>query len=656
MIKILFYISNHGFGHATRMYALATEFSKLGIISILSTNRNKNIFQGFNEEYLIYREKSIDCEISHYNWQTPNIKQIRENLTNFFLKKDDLIKDEVNYIKQEKITFIIADIPFMAFQIAKTADIPACGISNFDWLEQYRYFLKDYQDSLTTNILKYIDNSYKLAKFALLLPFSGNEQLQGMSSFNYITKTALLARKTLPNRNKILKDFNISKEKKIILLSFTDKHNFKFDNILKNDNIVLLSKDTINHPNFRHVPENYDYQFLLASVDAIITKSGYSTLSEACQHKKIVFYLKRNEFAEDQLLSLQLQQYPYAYPIYSDNNEIEITFNKLFEIQNKKVPKIFNNANTQVALDTLTGYFKIIEDSSKLNCIIEIGTNNILLLITQIENNQQYKIIHRASFVTEMGKNFKNHYLSNTAISRTKKVLTNIFSILDTSMIKMHIIGTWICREAINITILSEWLKINYNTSLKIISKDEECFFNSISLLNSFKEYNNILAFDIGGGSTEIIIIKNRKVIFQKSTNLGIRNIHNQFKNDEIQIHNHIIKILKSLDINLKDLQNIKFIGIGGIFTSIYSVINQIEIKNLNSAHKSVLRFNEIESILNNFNINSYKQFNNYHKQLQIMQIGLSIVKTIMLFFKIEQFIISDRSPQFGYFEKLISE
>lgn len=667
MLKVLLYISNHGYGHATRMSALAGEFAKLGIMSVLCTDRPEDILQNTDKEYVKYRNKSIDCKVSHIDWQTPDTIEIYKNLTEFFKIKDVLIKDEVEFIKKYEISFIIADIPFLAFEIAESANIRAYAVSNFDWHEQYSGFFKDIDDPNCEIMLDYIKKAYQKADMAFVLPFSGDDEIKGMQIFPKQKKTGLLARHNIYKKNTVYEDFNIPHDKELFLISFTDKLNFSLENLLNQDSNFFLGRFDIEHPNYRKVNNDYDYMKLISSVDCVITKSGYSTLAEATQYKKAVLYMTRKNFPEDILLSAHLKKYPYAYEIcFKDNTLTMPVACESHKKSKKRIPAEFRNNNSKVLQDCLSEYLSNLD---RLKCIIEIGTNNILLLIVS-RYETGYKTVHRASFVSGLGKKINGAYLNASAIKRTIKILDNILKTLIPGINDISIISTWVARNTANFNEISDYIKSTYDLKTHIVTSEAECRLNALATLDAFSEYQNILAFDVGGGSTEFVLIKSGKVIFEKSLELGIRTLYEKYKNfPEDSKKDHILDMLKSLNIERNMLNNCHYIGIGGVFSSIYLMIKNFKDKSkitenfqdeyeyyLKYAHKSVFSRDDLSIALNNFKINSiYKETNRY-KQFQIMKLGLIIVISIMEFFDIKFITVSDRSPQFGLLNKSFDE
>lgn len=281
--------------------------------------------------------------------------------------------------------------------------------------------------------------------------------------------------------------------------------------------------------------------------------------------------------------------------------------------------------------------------------VIDVGTNNILLLLAAKINNH-LEIIHRDSNISALGKNMKNGILAENALVRTKDILKeNIeFSKLYTKNI--IVIGTSCSREASNIYILSKWLKKKYNLKYNIISGMKEAYLNGLANIHEFPDKNEIILFDVGGGSTEFTYLKNGQIIAKQSLRLGIRRLQNLHNND---FGNKIIKTREILkELNLPKLAKPEIIGIGGTVTSLSAIKNNLKKYDGNIVHKSIITKNELHDLLHKISKLSCETLATLipfdPKRSDIILTGTLIVREIIDYFKVDKFTVSDRGLQFG--------
>ncbi|MCD4796174.1 MAG: hypothetical protein K8R49_03255 [Candidatus Cloacimonetes bacterium] len=289
--------------------------------------------------------------------------------------------------------------------------------------------------------------------------------------------------------------------------------------------------------------------------------------------------------------------------------------------------------------------------------VIDVGTNNILLLIAKLENGK-LKVLHRDSNISAFGKNMKNNILTEAALRRTKSILIDhiIYSRLFTSNI--IVVGTSCSREARNIELLSKWINIKFGLKYNIISGEQEAYLNGIANLNEFREFENIIMFDVGGGSTEFSFIKKGEIISNLSLKLGIRRLVNTFRSDLEEKTNAVKKILNSL--KKPEMENFVLVGIGGTATSLCSIKLKLQKYDGSVIHKKCISRKELRTMLRSFERMSNPEIANLipfdRKRADIIATGTMIVSEILDFFEADKFFISDRGIQFGILNQTKAE
>ncbi|MBC8527296.1 MAG: hypothetical protein ISS28_00385 [Candidatus Cloacimonetes bacterium] len=288
--------------------------------------------------------------------------------------------------------------------------------------------------------------------------------------------------------------------------------------------------------------------------------------------------------------------------------------------------------------------------------IIDMGTNSVLLLISKQEEHK-WKILHRDARTSSLGKGFNNSMLTENAIKRVQNILADFINISNKyNCSKIIIVGTSVSREAKNIKRISNWLERNYFLKLYILSEDDEIKYIYLANQKEFSEFNNMLIFDIGGGSTEFILIKNNKIIAQKSLKIGVRRLNNLFEktNDK---KNYIKKILT--DSHLLDKINFQFksIGVGGTVTNLIAVKKQLKIYIPEQVHKHILNKSDVDyftKLWASISIDEVKKLIPFEPlRADVLLSGSLILKEIFKYFSIINIYVSDCGLQFGILQVL---
>ena len=132
-MKIALYASSHGFGHASRIAALADSFIRFGIYIYICTDRPRFLFQDLKAEDYQYREISIDRGVVHGANLVTDLPATKSALLRLFGQREEIVAREVEFLRQEQIDLVIADIPFFIVEACGYAEVPVFGVSNFDW-------------------------------------------------------------------------------------------------------------------------------------------------------------------------------------------------------------------------------------------------------------------------------------------------------------------------------------------------------------------------------------------------------------------------------------------------------------------------------------------------------------------------------------------
>jgi hypothetical protein len=133
-------ITNHGYGHATRTCSLVAEIQRRcpEILIILVTTASRPLLEAYIPGDFIHRPYGLDIGVVQGDSLTMDKPATLEKLKQIRQRERSMIANEVNFIRQNRVSLVLADIPPLAAAIAAAADIPAWMISNFGWDFIYR--------------------------------------------------------------------------------------------------------------------------------------------------------------------------------------------------------------------------------------------------------------------------------------------------------------------------------------------------------------------------------------------------------------------------------------------------------------------------------------------------------------------------------------
>lgn len=162
--------------------------------------------------------------------------------------------------------------------------------------------------------------------------------------------------------------------------------------------------------------------------------------------------------------------------------------------------------------------------------IIDIGSNSIRLVIYELDQDAAYRIIHedkyaaRLSSVVESDGTILRHSLDKAiTILRQFKATCEAYQ---TKLIRAA--ATAAIRNASNVLQIIEWLETETGLTIECVSGDREAYYGFLGVTQSIDLADGFVV-DIGGGSTEITVFRDRKRLNSISLPIGAVNSHARY-------------------------------------------------------------------------------------------------------------------------------
>ncbi|CAO3600399.1 unnamed protein product [Absidia cylindrospora] len=377
-----FYVSGHGWGHATRANQIISDILRLPAqhkVYVIS-NASSFIFQGVTNVGAIYRQADIDAGVVQPLAYTVDRQQTITNLKQFLHQRQDILMDEIAWLRQVKADCVICDAPFLPCAAAAGAGIPAAIASNFTFDEVYTGLCEG--DALDDDIkegVKMVIQDYRNADLLIRLPgairipsfddavelvpstpilceptptpinlskgiVNGKTQLPSVSVATVLSSrlsskierrivdVPLVFRKYHKNRKQVLEELGIPSSiydtHRILLLSFggqvLGKAEWKQENPLPPNWICIVcgAPDNIDLPDgFYRASRDAYVPDLTNAVDVVLGKLGYGTCSECIGHHTPFVYVPRPQFIEEFGLRKLMQDQGSAVELHRDDFE-----------------------------------------------------------------------------------------------------------------------------------------------------------------------------------------------------------------------------------------------------------------------------------------------------------------------------------------------
>lgn len=168
---------------------------------------------------------------------------------------------------------------------------------------------------------------------------------------------------------------------------------------------------------------------------------------------------------------------------------------------------------------------------------IDIGTNSFHLIVVRLKKNGNFEIIDREKETIRLGEGYTGDIkeIRPESISRAIVCLKRFKEIADAHNAKIKAVATSAVRESLNKNEFIKAVLEHTGIEVEVVSGIEEARLIYLGILKAVPVYNKkTLCIDIGGGSTELTIGKEGKILHSISLKLGAVRITQQFFPDFI--------------------------------------------------------------------------------------------------------------------------
>lgn len=302
-------ITNHGFGHATRACAVAATIQKLcpQVLLILVTTAPRWLLEGYIEGDFIHRPRALDVGVIQADSLTMDKAATLEKLLEIKKNQRSIIASEVNFICQNQVDLILADIPFLAAEIAKAAGVRCWMMSNFGFDLIYRSWGDGFCE-----IADWIADCYSKCDRLFRLPFH-----EPMQAFPQITDVGLTGGCPRYFPEQIRATWGIvAPPAKTILLTFggLGLQKIPYQQLKNFPQWQFITFDSFapNLPNLIKISDRrYRPVDFMPVCGRVISKPGFSTFAEATRLDLPIVSVTRDDFAEADFLLQGISNYNY---------------------------------------------------------------------------------------------------------------------------------------------------------------------------------------------------------------------------------------------------------------------------------------------------------------------------------------------------------
>lgn len=300
-------ITAHGFGHAVRASTVVNAIQQLNpdILLILVTTAPRWLLESYITGDFIHRPRALDVGVIQADSLRMDKAATLEKVQHIRTHQNAIIAGEVNFIRTNRVSLVLADIPPLAAPIAAAAGVPCWMMSNFGWDFIYR----DWGGAFA-EIADWIGDCYGGCDRLFRLPLH-----EPMSAFPQIVEVGLTGGTPRYSETELRETFNLrSPREKTVLLTFggLGLQQIPYSNVEDFPDWQFITFDR-QAPDFDNLVQVTSTRYrpvdFMPLCDRVVSKPGYSTFAEALRLKVPVVSITRQGFAEAPVLIAGLQNY-----------------------------------------------------------------------------------------------------------------------------------------------------------------------------------------------------------------------------------------------------------------------------------------------------------------------------------------------------------
>ncbi len=228
--------------------------------------------------------------------------------------------------------------------------------------------------------------------------------------------------------------------------------------------------------------------------------------------------------------------------------------------------------------------------------LLDIGSNSIHMILTEIQPDFSYKILDRFKDVTRVGEDtFKSGQLSPTALARGTEVVKNLATLArNRGFTRIEAVATSAVREASNGGQLIEAIEQQTGIRVRVVTGQEEARLIYLGVRQSMDFGDrNVLIADVGGGSVELIVGNRTKLLHAASLKLGAIRLKDLYLGQDTPSAGRLERLKEAVETQLKAaLPRFKKVGFDEFVGTSGMIGNLAEIMHLHKTDRPIPQLN----------------------------------------------------------------
>jgi len=305
------YLSDHGFGHASRTSAILEHWLAVDpdlVLHVRTTVPRRLLPAG--DGRVLVRHGTTDFGLVQPDCLTIDFAATIARLDELEASFDERVRVEAKWLRETGARLVVGDIPPLAFAAAESAGLPSVAVGNFSWDWIYEHYVD--RDPRFAVHARHAAARYRRARLLLRLPFHGD-----MPAFSSIVDLPILTLRREISVTEARRVLGLPAEGPIVLFSFGGIGFPGLDarRLGEMSRIRFVTTDRLIDP-----PPNVitvdagaiDYTTLLAACDGVVSKPGYGIVAACLARGLRLLCAWREDFPEAPILVRALEEHGTA--------------------------------------------------------------------------------------------------------------------------------------------------------------------------------------------------------------------------------------------------------------------------------------------------------------------------------------------------------
>lgn len=305
-----YYVTGHGFGHATRVVEVVRHLILAGHDVHVVTGAPDFVFTTeIQSPRLFLRKLVLDCGAVQADALTVDrLASLEKYSETAVIPRASILATEVEWLNSIKADLVVSDVVAVACRAAADAGIRSVCVTNFSWDFIYAEYVMA-AGIHHRSIVWQIAEDYSHCEFLIRLP-----GYCPMPAFRDVIDVPLVVRRLHKHRKEVRKELGISDDIKLLILNFGGQPGgWKLkQEYIPSGWLCLVCGASENQelpPNFIKLAKDAYTPDVIAASDCMLGKIGYGTVSEALAYKLPFVFVRRDYFNEEPFLRNMLEYY-----------------------------------------------------------------------------------------------------------------------------------------------------------------------------------------------------------------------------------------------------------------------------------------------------------------------------------------------------------